>query len=74
LLLIAGAVVLNELLSTQVGTSPTAAAGTAPPSIGGRLAMYGLITCLGVYLDIVLMRLIGLYYHHFKRRFAWEWE
>jgi len=27
-----------------------------------------------VYFDIVLMRLIGLYYHHFKDRFAWSWE
>ena len=26
-----------------------------------------------VYFDIVLMRLIGLYYHHFKDRFAWSW-
>jgi hypothetical protein len=28
---------------------------------------------LTVYFDIVLMRLIGLYYHHFKDRFAWSW-
>jgi len=26
-----------------------------------------------VYFDIVLMRLIGLYYHHYKDRFAWSW-
>ena len=26
-----------------------------------------------VYFDIVLMRLIGLYYYHFKDRFAWSW-
>ncbi len=31
---------------------------------------------LGVtaYSWIVVMRIIGLYYRHFKRRFAWEWE
>jgi len=28
---------------------------------------------LTIYLDIVLMRLIGLYYHHFKAKFAWDW-
>lgn len=29
---------------------------------------------LGLYLEIVAMRVIGLYYHHYKRRFAWDWE
>jgi hypothetical protein len=28
---------------------------------------------IGLYLDIVLVRLVGLYYHHFKSRFAWSW-
>jgi len=23
---------------------------------------------------VVAMRAIGLYYHHFKQRFAWSWE
>ncbi len=36
-----------------------------------------LISCLvmgvGVYFELVAMRLIGLYYHHFKDRFAWSW-
>jgi hypothetical protein len=27
-----------------------------------------------VYADIFAMRVIGLYYAHFKRRFAWSWE
>ena len=26
-----------------------------------------------VYLEIVAVRVIGLYYHHFKHRFAWDW-
>ncbi len=26
-----------------------------------------------LYLEIVAMRAIGLYYFHFKRRFAWDW-
>jgi hypothetical protein len=27
----------------------------------------------GLYLQIVALRMIGLYYHHFKHRFAWSW-
>lgn len=26
-----------------------------------------------LYLEIVALRMIGLYYHHFKTRFAWHW-
>jgi hypothetical protein len=26
-----------------------------------------------VYTDVVAMRLVGLYYRHFKRGFAWSW-
>lgn len=29
---------------------------------------------VGVYFEIVALRVIGLYYHHFKHRFAWSWE
>ncbi len=29
---------------------------------------------LVVYLDIVAMRVVGLYYRHYKSRFAWTWE
>lgn len=29
---------------------------------------------LAVYAAIVAMRIIGLYYHHFKADFAWSWE
>lgn len=28
---------------------------------------------IGIYLEIVAMRVIGLYYLHFKDRFAWSW-
>ncbi len=28
---------------------------------------------INLYLDIVLMRIIGLYYRHFKNKFAWDW-
>jgi len=42
-------------------------AAAAP--LGLELALTG----LGVYLAVVQMRSIGLFYHHFKRRFAWDW-
>lgn len=32
-----------------------------------------LATLVELYLAIVAMRAIGLYYHHFKHRFAWTW-
>lgn len=53
------------------------AAGAQPSltSLAGRtILIYILAVGVGVYLSIVLMRLIGLYYYHFKHRFAWDWE
>ncbi len=37
------------------------------------LLIVAFATGLRVYAQIVAMRVIGLYYHHFKRRFAWSW-
>ena len=36
----------------------------------------GQIVSIGValYVEIIAMRVIGLYYFHFKHRFAWSWE
>lgn len=60
--------------------SRLATAGIAAPAggsigamIGNALLVSGAITGLSVYLDIVLMRLIGLHYHHHKNRFPWDW-
>jgi hypothetical protein len=60
---------------SQLATSSIAApaGGSIGSMIGNALLLGGLITGLSVYLDIVLMRLIGLYYHHHKSRFAWDW-
>jgi hypothetical protein len=44
------------------------------PSLSGDLVAVLLAIGLGLYLDIIAMRSIGLYYHHFKHRFAWSWE
>jgi hypothetical protein len=44
---------------------------------GGPVSGFGvtlvLAALLEAYLSIVAMRIVGLYYHHFKKRFAWDW-
>jgi len=43
---------------------------------GGRPNFWlacGLGGLLQAYTGIVSMRVVGLYYHHFKKRFAWSW-
>lgn len=39
-------------------------------TLGASIARTGLTA----YLEIVSMRVIGLYYYHMKGRFAWSWE
>lgn len=39
----------------------------------GGLLGTALIVGIELYLEIVALRAIGLYYHHFKDRFAWSW-
>ena len=46
---------------------------TLTASTAGLSMRFVISIGLTVYFDIVLMRLIGLYYHHFKDRFAWSW-
>lgn len=36
-------------------------------------AVAALVIAVGLYLELVALRMIGLYYHHFKHRFAWSW-
>lgn len=43
-----------------------------PPPFSFKLLVLSL--GLHVYLDIVRMKLIGLYYFHNKEKFAWSWE
>ena len=40
---------------------------------GSSLSVSILVIGVGLYCEIVAMRFIGLYYHHFKHRFAWDW-
>ncbi len=60
-LLVAGLVVATRFLGDFVFTQATA-----------PIAMVVLVI-VRLYLEIVAVRVIGLYYHHFKHRFAWDW-
>lgn len=74
LLLVFGATALDVALRELVSTSNAPAAGASVKSaIGSGIVIQVASTGIGVYADIVVMRLIGLYYHHFKGRFAWSW-
>ncbi len=48
-----------------------------PQSFTSGIAVYFMghlmVTGVGLYFEIVALRVIGLYYHHFKHRFAWDW-
>ncbi|MFQ5491932.1 MAG: hypothetical protein ACE5GE_14535, partial [Phycisphaerae bacterium] len=82
-----GVTLLGQFLGNLVGSSAagTAPASTGPLGlgIGGAGSMLNLIgralssrvLVIGVtlYAEIVAMRVIGLYYHHHKRGFAWSW-
>ncbi|MCH8853592.1 MAG: hypothetical protein IID41_13210, partial [Planctomycetes bacterium] len=47
-------------------------------SSGGKasehpIALMCVLQVLELYFWVLVMRFIGLYYHHFKSRFAWTW-
>jgi hypothetical protein len=41
---------------------------------GGLVVTFAVAPLLQAYFGVVSMRIVGLYYHHFKKRFAWSWE
>jgi hypothetical protein len=41
-----------------------------PGGLIGRVLVIG----ISLYGEIIALRAIGLYYHHFKHRFAWSWD
>ncbi|RJP42402.1 MAG: hypothetical protein C4547_00650 [Phycisphaerales bacterium] len=43
------------------------------PGAGGISAFYVVGAGLRAYTQIVAMRVIGLHYHHYKHRYAWDW-
>jgi hypothetical protein len=74
--LMVGAAVIGYLIE-EVAASRLAGGGAGAGGAGRQLAsgFFLSVVSLGItiYFDIVLMRLIGLYYHHFKDKFAWDW-
>lgn len=42
-------------------------------AVRGGLGSIAMMLLFTLYLEIVSLRLIGHYYHHFKKRFAWNW-
>lgn len=58
---------LFRLLASEV-------AGRTPLLSRHFLAGLVLLAMATTFLSIVAMRVIGLYYRHFKHRFAWSWE
>jgi hypothetical protein len=55
------------MIYAAVGVAATEESDVAGVAIG--VVLNG----LEIYATIVAMRVIGLYYHHFKHRFAWSW-
>ena len=74
LLLVGGSTAANILLSGLVQQSFS---GGTPSGwlafIGNMIVGRALVTGVDLYCEIVMLRVIGLYYHHFKHRFAWDW-
>ena len=60
----AGKSLIFDAIQTGIGPFPT---------LGGTLKGDALYNGVRLYCDIVMLRAIGLYYHHFKHRFAWSW-
>ncbi len=66
--IVVGATVGKTLIDTAIQT------GLPPgPGLSGAVLSRALYEGGRLYCDIVLLRAIGLYYHHFKHRFAWDW-
>lgn len=61
-----GALLVADALR-QAGT------GGGIASIWDNLGLQVLLVGVSVYGEIVAARAIGLYYHHFKHKFAWDW-
>ena len=63
--MVVGTGVLDGVLSAWLGSGWL--------SSGKAILVEALLIGASLYLELVAMRLIGLYYHHFKHRFAWSW-
>lgn len=64
-LLICAAYGLEMAAASLIGAKVTSLSNMIIAGIG--------MTAVSIYIEIIAMRVIGLYYHHFKGRFAWSW-
>ena len=67
--LLTTAVVFGSMLLSIFLRGKIADAG----DVTDKTVMQIVAIAVDLYLWIVAMKFIGLYYHHFKRRFAWDW-
>lgn len=65
----AGAVALSALGDWGIGQMNVAGGG----GMGAAFIVLILKDGVAIYTGIVALRIIGLYYHHFKDQFAWDW-
>ena len=69
-----GAKFLGYVLAGFVATRLSAGEGASVSGwLGSSILVSFVVTGITIYSEIVAMKLIGLYYHHFKHRFAWDW-
>lgn len=70
-----GATVLEEFLGNTVfrEMGPGMVRGGVGTMIGTGLAAHALFVGITLYCNIVMLKAIGLYYHHNKEKFAWDW-
>ncbi len=72
--LVFGTSLLGQAISGLAGGRlGSAAKPTLASLLGTALLVNVLVTGISLYTEIVAMRAIGLYYHHFKAKFAWDW-
>lgn len=69
-----GAQSVGYMLAGFVATRLSAGEDASMSSwLGASILVSFVVTGIAIYFEIVTMKLIGLYYHHFKHRFAWDW-
>jgi len=74
-LIVAGATIAKVLLYDAMAAQLAPGTTLRLSTLLGSLAIVHILSIgVNLYCDIVMLRAIGLYYHHFKHRFAWEWE
>jgi len=74
MVLVGGTMALGVLLAEYVAGKAAPAPGTRATGIMSSVMVLRIsLLAIAVYADIVMVRLIGLYYHHFKSKFAWSW-